>query len=186
MSELTIFVGVGVLLLLALLWLLLRERPEAGPGSQAQLKLPLEELFPLHCRHFPQLRQALSSADREYLRERASPRIQRKWQAERREVTQRFLAGLREDFLRLDRLGRTVAALAPKVSRKHEAERFWLGLRFRVLYRVVQTRLMLSSVSVPQLARLANLIGSLAAQIEAAMAALEETSMARLRSNLTV
>ncbi len=79
----------------------------------------------------------------------------------------------------------TVAALAPTINRKLEAERFWLGLQFRFLYRVVQVQLMTGSVSITQLARLTHLLGSLAAQIEAAMSALEEASMARLRSSLS-
>jgi hypothetical protein len=185
MTGAIIFGGLAVLLLLALLWLL-REKPEGQPAAaHLALKPAIEELFPLHCRYFPQVRQALSLADQKYLRERASAKIHRQAHAERRKVTRQYLAGLREDFVRLDRLGRTAAALAPRVNRKLEAERFRLGLQFRFHYRVVQVRLMTGSVSVPQLARLTDLLGSLAAQIEAAMAALEETSMARLRSSLS-
>ncbi len=184
MSGPAIFVGLAVLLLLALLWLL-RERPGGWPAARPTQRLGIEELFPLHYRYFPQVRQALSPADQEYLRDRASNRIRRQAQAERRKLTRQFLAGLDGDFSRLDRLGRTVAALAPELSQRLEAERFWLGLQFRFLYRVVQVRLMTGSVSITQLARLTDLLGSLAAQIEAAMAALEEASMARLRSSLS-
>ena len=175
MMGLTSFVVLGLLLLVLLLWLL-RERADARRLPEGASKLPIEDLLPLHCRHFPQVRQALSPADREYLRERASPKIRRQWRAERREVTMQFLAGLHEDFLRLERLGRMVAALAPQVSRKHEFDRVWLGLRFRVLYRVVRLELAAGSISLPQLERLTRLIGSLAAQIEKAMATLEEAS----------
>jgi hypothetical protein len=183
MAGLTIFVILALALLGVLVWLL-RETPQERRLGEAAPKLALEELFPLHCRYFPQVRQALSPADQAYLRERASPRIRRQARAERRRVTRQFLVGLTEDFSRLERLGRTVAALSPQVSRKREAERLWLGLVFRALYRVVLVRLMLGSVSVPQLARLTELIGSFAAQIEAGMAALEEASITRLRSNL--
>ncbi len=175
MTGLAVFAVLALLLLVLLLWLL-RERADARRLPEGALKLPIEDLLPVHCRHFPQVRQALSPADREYLRERASPKIQRQWRAERRAVTQRFLAGLQEDFLRLERLGRMVAALAPQVSRKREFERVWLGLRFRVLYRVVRLQLVVGSISVPQLARLTDLIGSLAVQIQTAMATLEEAS----------
>ncbi len=184
MAGLTIFVILALALLGVLVWLL-RERPQKRRLEEAAPKLALEELFPLHCRYFPQVRQALSPADQAYLRKRASPRIRGQARAERRRVTRQFLVGLAEDFSRLERLGRTVAALSPQVSRKREAERLWLGLEFRALYRVVLVRLMLGSVSVPQLARLTELIGSLAAQIEAGMAALEEASITRLRSNLS-
>ncbi len=184
MTELAIYAGLAFLLLAVLLWLVLKQ-PESRRLPQAAPRLAVEELFPLHCRYFPQVRQALSPADREYLRERASPRIRRQAHVERRRVTRQFLAGLSEDFSRLDRLGRAVAALSPEVSRKREAERLWLGVRFRVLYRVAQLQLLAGSVSIPQLTQLADLIGSLASQTEARMAALEEASMTRLRSNLS-
>ncbi len=184
MTGVTIFVGLALLLLLALLWLL-RERPEARRAPVATTKLPIEELFPLHCRHFPQVRQALSTADQQYLKERASRRIQRQSRSDRLDVARQFLAGLREDFSRLEHLGRAVAALSPAVRRALEAERLWLGIRFRILYQVVWLRLATGGVPLPELERLTQLVGSLAAQIESAMAALEESSVARLRSDLS-
>ncbi len=183
MIETLLFAGGALALLLLLLWLALK--PVSPPTPAAEAKLQIEDLFPLHCRHFPQVRQALSSADLAYLKGRASQRILRQVRAERREVTRKFLAGLKEDFLRLDRLARTVAALSPEVSRAQEAERFWLGLRFRILYGFVRLRLEVGSVPVPQLGRLTDLVGSLATQIETAMAALGEASLADLRSSLS-
>lgn len=184
MIETLIFAVVALALLLALLWLAWRPA-SPPPVSAAETKLQIEDLFPLHCRHFPQVRQALSAEDQAFLKGRASRRIQRQSRAERHEVARKFLAGLKEDFSRLERLGRTVAALSPEVSRTLEAERFWLGLRFRTLYRLAWLRLEIGRISVPQLARLTELVGSLAAQIESAMAGLEEASVMRLRSSLS-
>lgn len=184
MIETLLFVGVAVVLLLVLLWL--ASKPVAPPAARAaEAKLEIEDLFPLHCRHFPQVRQALSPADLAYLKGRASPRIGWRVRAERREVTREFLAGLQEDFSRLNRLASSVAALSPEISRAEEAERFWLSLRFRILHALVRLRLVTGSISVPQLGRLTGLIGSLAAQIEAAMAALEPASAEELRSSLS-
>jgi len=185
MIETLLFAVAALALLLVLLWLALKPLG-APPAATAEGKLQIEDLFPLHCRHFPQVRQALSSADLDYLKQRASRRILRQVRTERRKVARKFLAGLKEDFWRLDHLARTVATLSPEVSRTLEAERFWLGLRFRILYGLVLLRLETRSVPVPQLGRLTELIGSLAAQIEATMAALEEASIARLRSGLSV
>ncbi len=110
MTTMIIFVGIALALLLALLWLM-RERPQARELTGAELKSRIEELFPLHLKYFAQVRQALSPADQEYLKERASRRIQRQARAERLDVARRFLDGLRDDFFRLERLGRAVAAL---------------------------------------------------------------------------
>ena len=117
MMGLTSFVVLGLLLLVLLLWLL-RERADARRLPEGASKLPIEDLLPLHCRHFPQVRQALSSADLAYLKQRASPRIFRRVRAERRAVTRKFLAGLQEDLSRLNRLASTVAALSPEIDRK--------------------------------------------------------------------
>jgi hypothetical protein len=180
--ESLIFAIVALVLLLAVLWV--AWRPMAAPPAIPESSLPIEELFPLHSRHFPQVRQALSQADAAFLRERASARIQRRVRAERREVAREFLHGLAQDFTRLDRLGRVVAAVSPVVSRQQEVERLRLGLRFRLLYGLAWLRLGMGGVSVPQLARLTQLVGSLAAQIEGAMAALEDAGMMQARSRL--
>src|SRR5713226_4677118 len=97
MTELTIFVGLALVLLLVLLWLM-RERPQGRELHDAELKSRIEELFPLHLKYFAQVRQALSPADQEYLRERASRRIQRQARAERLDMARGFLDGLRDDF----------------------------------------------------------------------------------------
>lgn len=183
-TEGIFFSVVALVLLLVMLWL--TRMPAGAPAApNAEAKLLIEELFPLHCRHFPQVRQALSSSDEAFLKRRASPKIQQRSRAERHQVARQFLSGLREDFSRLDRLGRTVAALSPAVNRKQEAERFWLAVRFGVLYRLAWLRLQTGGVPVPQLARLTELVGSLAAQIETAMTALEDVPLMRLRSGLS-
>ncbi len=182
MIESLIFAIVALILLLAVVWV--AWRPLAAPPAIPGSSLPMEELFPLHSQHFPQVRQALSRVDEAFLKQRASARIQRRARGERREVTREFLRGLAEDFARLDRLGRTVAALSPVVSRQQEAERLRLGMRFRLLYGLAWLRLGMGGVSVPQLARLTELVGSLAAQIEGAMAALEDDGMMQARSRL--
>jgi hypothetical protein len=185
MIELVIFAAIAALLLVLMFWTA-RARAGSGRPAPAAADLSLEEMFPTHYRHFPQIRQALSSDDEEYLRQRAPRGIARRSRAERRGVALQFLAGLEEDFSRLHRLGRTVAALSPKVSRKQEAERLWLWWRFWIHLRLVSLSLRTGLVPVPQLARLTQLVGGLAAEIEAAMAKLEEAGGKRLRTTLSV
>src|SRR2546425_12902877 len=127
MSMSTIYVGLGVVLLmlflLVLVLLLTRERADSRRAPEAVAALLSKGAFPIHCRHFPQVRQALSAADQQYLEQRASASIRRKARRERLKVAQQFVTGIKEDFLRLDRVGRTVASLSPGVSRKLEFER---------------------------------------------------------------
>jgi len=165
-------ISLALLVLLALAWRFTAPRHPSEPP----VSLSPEELLPVHCRYFPQIRQALSTDDHIYLKERASAGIWRQSRADRKRVAARFLLGLQGDFLRLEQLGRAVAALSPRVSREQELERLWLGVRFRLLYRLVWLRLVAGSTSPSQLTRLTHLVGLLAKQTENAMAALGETS----------
>lgn len=185
--ETTIFAAVALLFLFLLLWLL-REpasRTEVERASAVAL-LPaepfqIENLFPLHCRHFPQMRQVFLGQDEEFLRRRASGEIQRRWRVERRRVALGFLAGLREDFQNLSRLAREAAKLSTRLSRKQETEFFWLGVRFHALYAILHLRLCLSIAPLDSLKELADLVGNLAAGVERIMTSLEEGPAAQLR-----
>jgi hypothetical protein len=186
--ETTIFAAVALVFLFLLLWLL-REPPSrageplpAGKGQPLPAgPLQIENLFPLHCRHYPQMRQVFLNQDEEFLRRRASARIRRRWRDERQRVALGFLAGLREDFQNLSRLAREAARLSPKLSEKQEAELLWLRLRFQALYLMVQLRLRFGLAPLGGLTQLANMVGNLASGVEKIMASLEEASVAQLR-----
>jgi len=180
MTEMLIFAVVALLLLFALLWLS-REIRAPRPIRAGSKQLAIEDLFPLHCRHFPQVMQALSPSDTDYLIARVSSKTRRRVLAERRVVVRQFLGGLREDFRRLDQLGRSIAAYSPEVSHAREAERIWLALRFALLCRRVELRLLFHTVSLPLLKQVADMVGAQAAQLEAAMARLEGLSLSNQR-----
>ena len=175
--------GVAVLLLILLVWL---ARSPSHPLATDAAAIPqqTEALHELHCHYFPQVRQALSREDREFVRQRGSRRLQREARQARLHIARSFVSGLREDLLRLERMGRMVAALSPRVERRQEWDRIKLGLRFRVLYAGVQTRLSLGDVPVPQLAELADLIGTRASRLERALAALDAGQRAQTTSSL--
>ena len=175
--------GVGLVLLVLIVWLA-RSPSQPLATDAAAIPQPTDVLRELHCLYFPQIRQALSPEDREFLRRRSSRRLQREARRARLHIARSFVSGLREDLVRLERLGRMAAALSPRVERRYEWDRIKLGLRFRVLYAGVQTRLSLGDISVPQLAELADLIGGRAREIERAMAALE-TENRRTEGSIT-
>ncbi len=179
MITAVIFTLTAVVLLVALVWLL--HKPSSWSGAHSDDALDIENLFPLHCRHFPQIRQALLGADAEFMRQRAPREVLHRWRAERREVLRQFLTGLGQDFEHLDRLARTVAAFSPEVSRKREIERLSLSLRFLVTHRLVSLRLATGFTPLPQVARLTELVGTFASQVETRIAALEQTAPSRIR-----
>jgi len=168
----------------ALAWLLIRgnksgRTPDAETFGDGHRSLPRAR----HYQYFPQIRQALSAADARYLKERASPETAQKALRERRQVAQRFLKGLHEDFSSLSRLGRVIAALSPEISRQQETERLILTLKFQVLYSLVRLRLYTGSVPLDQIAGLTGLVGRLAIRMDEAMAQVSALSMGPLGQN---
>jgi hypothetical protein len=171
-----LFISASLLVLAALVWLVSKPLPEETTLS---LDSKIEDLVPLHTQHFPQLRQALASADTKYVRQKATAELHSMWREERRQILKSFLAGLAEDFARLDRLGRIVASLTPRFSRREELARIWLSLRFRLTYRIVSIWISAGGAgSTRQLGYLTELVGNLSARAEEAMMRLEMRSPA--------
>lgn len=164
-----------VALLLGLLAWALRLPSLRTPALPALASL--EELGPLHSRHFPAVQQALAPGDREYLARRASARLRRRVRAERRRIARQFLAGLREDFGRLNRMAVIVARLSPQLERSSEWRRFRLLARFQFFYALVWLNLELGGSAIRELVQLTRLIGSTSSRLEAAISELGRLSL---------
>lgn len=177
MIQISVAVALALAVLALVIWLV------RSPGNAQVLKTARNkvgqagmELMPCHYRYFPQIRQALSTADEKYLRERGFRQLAEKVRRERRAVARQFLSGLKEDFMKLDRLARIVASLSPVVSREQESERLLLGMKFRLLYAWVWLRVSAGSVSLPHLEQLTMLVGQLSSRMELAMTAINAMS----------
>jgi hypothetical protein len=183
MTNLAITVLLAIVFLFAVLWLL-RPALYAPRSGRSPKDLRLENFLPRHYGYFPQVRQALSSVDKEYLDKVAPREVAQMALRERRGVARQFLAGLQQDFSNLERLARMVAALSPVISSDQETERLVLGLQFRLLYAWVWLRLSTGRVPLVQLEHLTGLVGRLATRMEQAMAAVGALSAPGLNSNL--
>ena len=180
MSDIVIFALIGMGLMAAAIWLLrppthFRAALSPQPGIERAAG-PLDNPAAGHCRYFPQLRQALSDQDEAYLRGKASSAALREWRKARHRVMRSFLAGLYEDFAQLNRTARAVARMAPHLDHLREAELFWLGLRFRLVYRVAVLELTLGVRPAQQVLQLAEMIGGLGSALERLTSALAENS----------
>lgn len=171
MIQALLYAAIG-LAALATILVLLRRPSSVAHRRPSGTSREDEHFFPTHCRFFPQVQQALSTADEAFLASRGSPRLVRQWQSARKQVTLEFLAALGEDFSRLNRLARTIARMAPEIDRGREAELLWLGVRFSVLCGLVRLRLRLGRTPREELKKLADLIGALGAQMDLAAGAL--------------
>jgi hypothetical protein len=171
MNELTIVILVAVGVSGVLIWLLIPRHKSSMPAASS-FPSNLNETLPAakHYAYFPQIRQALSAADTRYLLETAPPHVAKQALRERRAVARGFLKGLHEDFSNLARLGRTIAALSPEVSREQETERLILSVKFQILYSLVWLRLSAGNLPLEQLEHLTGLVGRLATRMDAAMA----------------
>jgi hypothetical protein len=185
MNELTVVILLAIVLSGILLWLLIPER-KSSRADASSLPSRVDDALPTakHYAFFPQIRQALSVADSNYLRETASPHVAKQALRERRAVARRFLEGLHEDFSNLARLGRTIAALSPEVSREQETGRLILSLKFQVLYSLVWLRLSAGNLPLEQLEHLTGLVGRLATRMDAAMAQVSALSVGQLPGDL--
>jgi len=157
----------AVLLVLGASGLLLR-RPRAGASPLSRTHASTLEFFPIHCRYFPQVRHALSSEDAPYLAAHTSPGVYRRWRKSIRRAGRSYLAALREDFSRLNRVARVVALYSSQVNFRQEVDLFRLNLRFQLLYGIVLSRFLLGLPAGDRLGQMASLIGSLGSRLEQA------------------
>ena len=111
MNEFSIAILLAIALCAILVWLLI-PRHKSSRTDHASFHPDAIGALPTarHYGYFPQVRQALSAADSQYLMETAPPHVAKQALRERRAVARRFLKGLHEDFSNLAKLGRMIAA----------------------------------------------------------------------------
>jgi hypothetical protein len=185
MNDLSIVILLAIALTGVLLWLLI-PRHKSSRTAATSVPLNVNDALPTakHYGYFPQIRQALSAADSQYLRETAPSHVAKQALRERRAVARHFLQGLHEDFSNLARLGRIIAALSPEVSRAQETERLILSLKFQMLYALVWLRLSTGNLPLQQLEQLTGLVGRLATRMDEAMAEISALSAGQLPMGL--
>jgi hypothetical protein len=177
MNEFSIAIFLAIALCAILVWLLI-PRHKSSRTDHASFHPDAIGALPTarHYGYFPQVRQALSAADSQYLMETAPPHVAKQALRERRAVARRFLKGLHEDFSNLAKLGRMIAAMSPEVSREQETERLILSLKFQILYTLVWLRLSAGTLPLQQLEHLTGLVGRLATRMDEAMAKISALS----------
>lgn len=173
--NLFLYTLLAIAILLALYWLSRRARSDRDDPNPLQ-GLSAQELLPRHFKYFPQVSQALSAEDAAYLARRAGGDVARQARRARRDIGLEFLAGLREDYRRLDRLARVLTALAPGANPQMETERIGLAIRFEFLWGLVWLRLRTGGAPVVHIRQLAELIGTLTAGLESSMNSLQGAS----------
>jgi hypothetical protein len=134
----------------------------------------MENLMAKHFRYLPQFRRVLSGDDQHFIESRLPKGSAKRLRAERREAIRKYVAGIGEDFACLDRLAREIASHSSKVEQRHEAERLFQEIRFRILYRLALLRLgTLGSIPFDVVANLSGMVGGLSREVESMMFAIQ-------------
>jgi hypothetical protein len=167
MNPLLIFIGISVAAFLGLLAWSVRKR--AAQARSAPKDIDGLTVSCKHVTNLSQIRQALDPADMKYLRERLNGHAFLEARRERRRVAARFLEGLHEDFEHLMNAAQFVATFSPEVEAKEEWKRFRLRLEFELGYRLVKMKCALGGLSFRPMGELANMISSLALDLERAV-----------------
>ncbi len=174
---------VGVLLLV-LLGLLLRDpRRLSTPGGDI---ISAEESGRGHVTYFPQVQQAISVEDFDFIASRGLPKLAGKVREERRRIVLAYLSCLRGDFLKLWRLARVIASMSPQVGAAQEFARLRLGLSFFLRYEMVRIKFFFGFAVLPELGSLGEVVSRLSIRLETAMKNLGESAAiaAKLTSSL--
>lgn len=160
--------GTTVALLLLLVWALRGGRQSRGaPGR-------LEDGVESHVQYIPQIQQALSDEDRQYLLTKGGARLMKAAERDRRKAAGEFLDALQSEFHKLLRLASIVAALSPEVEPMQEFERLRLTAVFQCRLQFVRARLLMGNTPSRELGELSDVVSRLNVRMEAAMRLLGE------------
>ena len=181
--PLLLLLGFAVLLVLLLAWVL--RDPRKLPQPDVDLAYA-ENPDRRHVTYFPQVRQAMAAEDSAFLASRASQALTRRVRRERRKIALAYMACLRGDFLKLWRLARVIASMAPKVGAAQELERLQLGLAFSWRYEMIRMKFLLGFAPLPDLGSLSEVVSRLSIRLETTMKDLGERAAlgAKLTSSL--
>jgi hypothetical protein len=113
----------GLLLGLLILVLKLSRR-------ESRIEVRIDDLLPVHYRNFEEVDRRLVEYEE----------VLRGIQCEQREFALVYLAELRGDFERVEQLLNHAAKFLPEITVRGESERFWVGVKFRVQYRLVESQ----------------------------------------------
>jgi len=164
MSFFLLIISVLIAVVLALLiWSLSKKSGTAGDGVSQQG----DAYFACkHLANLPLLRQALEPADFEYIKEQLGKDKAQKVEKERHRIALRYLEALHEDFANLKKTARLIASLSPEVEATQEWRRFKLSLKFEIKYWLLKAKYGLGILQFPEMWNLANLVSSLAIDLE--------------------
>lgn len=102
---------------------------------QANFARQIEDLWPHHAQHFPQLRQTLILIQRGDNGLQGTGHAEQEWHEQRRDALAVFLRGLGEDFARLGQIVKILESVSPLTAQK-KRDVISCQSQFRINYRI--------------------------------------------------
>ncbi|SRR5712692_963496 len=170
------FVILAAALFASLLILVLREKSEKRRLA-LEKDLPIEQRLPRHYRSFAEVEKKLWLATEAYEQKGAWENMQLSVRPSELRIVRDYLAGLREDFHRGNRIFGAVILRSPNISffTQLEFRRLMIQLSFHFWYRVICARLRTRAISVTELRRITDIVASLAYQVRIMLSIFENS-----------
>ena len=184
MMELPVFLIVFLVLIVLAVWVAFNHLAPRR-STERDASLPIDLLLPTtYLQNSSEIERLSAELEQERTQSSDSGEFRQGLTPARRRMLKELLVELKEDFSRLDRLMCTVAALAPEVEGRQEAQRLWLWFRFRLHYGLARLSLTIGRFSQPELTSICKLFDRLATLTQVALNTLELNSLRPLRSKL--
>jgi hypothetical protein len=122
-ATLVFFSVVAVLLLVAMLVLVAKNATKKSAPTKS-----INDFLPVHYQHFVEVDRRLAEYEETL----------KKVESDRRDFALKYLTYLRTDFEHISRLLNLAAKFVPEITLRGEMERFWIRLKFRLQFRLVQ------------------------------------------------
>ena len=165
------FIAFVAILILLFVRSLTGPKESSGPATPQSVSQDFPES---PARHLPQIRQALSREDKEFLARAGTSKLRERLKKERRRVALWYLEAMRGDFDGLLRTAKVIASLSPEIGVGQEFERLRLTMIFLWKDRVVQMALYVGYAPVPQLTGLSEFLSGFTVRLEEAVKAMGE------------
>jgi hypothetical protein len=173
------FVVLALLLFASLVWLLYRERADKRRLA-LEKDLPAELRLPHHYRELGEVEKKLWVATEEFAETASWESTRLSLRPPELQVVRGYLAGLREDFGRGNRIFGAVIIHSPDMAllAQLEWQRVKIELSFQFWYRVISVRLSAKAISITELRRLTDVVATLAYQVRTMLRLLEQSGNA--------
>ena len=130
-----------------------------------------------HYARMPQILQSLREDDTEFMRSRGQSELLGHVRAERRRIAVRYLTYLLDEYRMLVECSRAMAKLAPELSAKREYEHLKDYLRFVLICRSLQCRIVCGLEPWESFGTLSDMAGTMTLRLESAAARIGENAL---------